>query len=98
MDGNETPEAITKALSHEMRRRIVRLIGKRKAACSPKEASVKLDEPLSQVSYHVRELAQAGLLNQVRTRQVRGSLQHFYLLDPSSAKLPAVVAVINGTT
>lgn len=33
---------------------------------------------LSLISYHVVKLAQAGVLEQVRERQVRGALQRFY--------------------
>lgn len=56
---------------------------------SPKEITEQLGdrvvgkgEPLGVVSYHVRQLAAAGVLRLVgKPRQVRGALQHFYRVD-----------------
>lgn len=45
---------------------------------SPRELSSTLSESLSNVSYHVRVLADCGVVELVRTRAVRGSTQHFY--------------------
>jgi hypothetical protein len=36
--------------------------------------------PLNNLAYHVRGLAEAGVLRQVFTKQRRGALEHFYLL------------------
>jgi Helix-turn-helix domain len=36
---------------------------------------------LSRISYHVRTLAKAGILRMVRQRQVRGSIQTFYVFS-----------------
>jgi hypothetical protein len=35
---------------------------------------------LSNVSYHVRQLAKAGLIELVATRPRRGALEHYYTL------------------
>lgn len=65
------------ALQHSMRRRILRqMLGKE--AISPREIADALDLPLSNISYHVRVLADCAAVSLVRTQQVRGSLQHFY--------------------
>lgn len=45
---------------------------------SPKDLSVELQSPLSNVNYHVLELFDAGLLELVRQRRVRGATEHFY--------------------
>ncbi len=37
---------------------------------------------LSVVSYHMKKLAEAGVLAKVGERQVRGALQHFYFFSP----------------
>jgi DNA-binding transcriptional ArsR family regulator len=65
------------ALRHPLRRRILRAMSDRKQA-SPRELAEKLDEPLSNVSYHVRTLAEHGAVKEVKRRQVRGATQHFY--------------------
>jgi predicted transcriptional regulator len=45
---------------------------------SPRDLATSLQHPLSSVSYHVRVLVDCGVLTLVRTKQVRGSTQHFY--------------------
>jgi hypothetical protein len=46
---------------------------------SPHWLSTELKEPLSNVSYHVRVLADNAAVTLVDTKPVRGSMQHFYL-------------------
>lgn len=45
---------------------------------SPKEVAAKVGEPIGKVSYHVRELHRAGLIELVETRRRRGATEHFY--------------------
>ena len=66
------------ALGHPLRREILRTMLASAAEISPRELSGKLDEPLSALSYHVRVLAECDAVELVRTRQIRGSTQHFY--------------------
>jgi DNA-binding transcriptional ArsR family regulator len=73
-----TPDHLLKALAHPMRRRIVRELDGQVA--SPVQLSTSLKAPLSTVSYHVRALTKYHLLAPAGTRQVRGSLEHFYRL------------------
>lgn len=47
---------------------------------SPKELSRELEEPLSTVAHHVRRLVGMELLELVRTKPGRGSIEHFYRL------------------
>jgi DNA-binding transcriptional ArsR family regulator len=74
-----TPEQLLKALRHPMRRRILRTMGEE--TISPYELSNALEAPLSNVSYHVRVLADCGAVVLTSTKPVRGSMQHFYRLN-----------------
>ncbi|HEX5610789.1 MAG TPA: helix-turn-helix domain-containing protein [Solirubrobacterales bacterium] len=65
------------ALRHPVRRKLLRrMIGE--DAISPRELATDLDIPLSNVAYHMRVLADNGAVTLVKTRPVRGSMQHFY--------------------
>jgi DNA-binding transcriptional ArsR family regulator len=66
------------ALAHPLRRRILREMIAVDCEISPRELAENLEEPLSRLSYHVRILAECGALELTRTKQVRGSTQHFY--------------------
>jgi DNA-binding transcriptional ArsR family regulator len=65
------------ALRHPLRREILCLM-ENEEAISPRELSVLLEQPLSNVSYHVRVLADCEAIALVNTVPVRGSMQHFY--------------------
>jgi DNA-binding transcriptional ArsR family regulator len=69
--------ALLAALRHPLRRRILRVMADKKPI-SPRELADRLEEPLSNVSYHVRVLAEHGVIEEVSTKQVRGAKQHFY--------------------
>jgi hypothetical protein len=45
---------------------------------SPRDLATTLEQPLGDVSYHVRVLSQCGAIVLVETQPVRGSVQHFY--------------------
>jgi DNA-binding transcriptional ArsR family regulator len=66
------------ALGHPLRRRILRRMIAARGEISPRELAVDLDEPLSALSYHVRVLAECEAIKLTRTKQIRGSTQHFY--------------------
>lgn len=65
------------ALRHPVRRDILREMADEEPI-SPREIATALDQPLSNVSYHVRVLADCAAVALVRTKPVRGSMQHFY--------------------
>jgi DNA-binding transcriptional ArsR family regulator len=65
------------ALRHPVRRDILRVMAGEKAI-SPRQIASTLDQPLSNVSYHVRVLADCAAVSLVSTKPVRGSMQHFY--------------------
>jgi DNA-binding transcriptional ArsR family regulator len=65
-----------KAMSHPLRASILRLLVERTA--SPAEMARQLDEELSNVSYHTKQLVEFECAELVSTRPVRGALEHFY--------------------
>jgi DNA-binding transcriptional ArsR family regulator len=65
------------ALRHPLRRQILRLMLSEEPI-SPRQLATVLDRPLSNVSYHVRVLADCAAVTLVKTRPVKGSMQHFY--------------------
>lgn len=65
------------ALRHPLRRQILQAMADGEAV-SPLELSLALRQSLSNVSYHVRVLADRGAVTLVDTKPVRGSVQHFY--------------------
>lgn len=65
------------ALGHPLRRCILKEMAAAESL-SPRELSLALQQPLSNVSYHVRVLADHGAVTLVETKPVRGSVQHFY--------------------
>jgi DNA-binding transcriptional ArsR family regulator len=65
-----------KAMSHPLRAAILRIVADRTA--SPAEMARELDEELSNVSYHTKQLVEFECAELVSTRPVRGALEHFY--------------------
>jgi len=68
---------LLRALRHPLRRRILREMADG-GELSPRGLSDRLRQPLSNVSYHVRVLAECRAITLVGTRPARGSVQHFY--------------------
>jgi DNA-binding transcriptional ArsR family regulator len=64
------------AVSHPLRRQILDALAK--GAMSPNQLAQDLGQPLSNVAYHVRKLADLGAVTLVDSRPVRGALEHFY--------------------
>jgi DNA-binding transcriptional ArsR family regulator len=65
-----------KAMSHPLRAAVLRILADRTA--SPAEMARELDEELSNVSYHTKQLVEFECAELVSTRPVRGALEHFY--------------------
>jgi DNA-binding transcriptional ArsR family regulator len=76
-EGNTDDNELLVALRHPLRRQILRAMVEQDPI-SPRQISDELREPLSNVSYHVRVLADCGAVTLVDTTPVRGSMQHFY--------------------
>jgi DNA-binding transcriptional ArsR family regulator len=69
------------SLRHPLRRQILRAMIAAKVPTNPRRIAEELHEPLSNVSYHVRVLADHGAATLRDTEPVRGSLKHLY--EPS---------------
>src|SRR6266496_2135861 len=65
-----------KAIGHPLRTTILGLLHERAATVS--ELAVAVDRPKSTVAHHVKVLAEAGLVQVVRTRRVRAIEERFY--------------------
>ena len=67
---------LVRALAHPLRARILGILEERRA--SPSELAEELSAPLGTVSYHVRTLAQLGLIKLVKKTPRRGAIEHHY--------------------
>jgi len=70
-----TPSQV-KALSHSVRTTILGLLHERAATVT--ELATALERPKSTIAHHVKVLADAGLVQVVRTRRVRAIEERFY--------------------
>ncbi len=95
--GPEDNRRLAKALGHDLRLRILRLLIAKSEPVSPKEASNELSEVLSNVSYHFRVLAEHQALKLRRKRAVRGSTEHFYSPNPRVVEMPMVQQILSAT-
>lgn len=91
-----TDPKLVKAYAHPLRIRILSVLDNRVA--SPSEISEELGSPLSNTSYHVRQLASLGLVELVDRAARRGAIEHYYtasvrptITDEGWAKLPQIV-------
>ena len=93
MGGDHTDDnELLIALRHPLRRQILRTMAVQDPI-SPRQISDELREPLSNVSYHVRVLADCGAVTLVDTEPVRGSMQHFYSSTVEEAWALAVLGL-----
>jgi DNA-binding transcriptional ArsR family regulator len=75
-----TDSRVVKAMGHPLRVQILAILDERVA--SPNEISREVDAPLQNVSYHVRQLANAGLIELVSQTPRRGAVEHHYKAVP----------------
>jgi DNA-binding transcriptional ArsR family regulator len=71
-----TSPSQVKAIGHPLRTTILGLLHERAATVT--ELATALERPKSTVAHHVQVLAEAGLLQVVRTRRVRAIEERFY--------------------
>lgn len=90
-----------KAASHPIRLQILAALEEEEPR-SPSELSQELDDALGTISYHIRVLERLGAVREVKQRQVRGAVEHFYsrtadyaLLDPDHA-LDEIATLLRG--
>jgi len=67
---------LAKALAHPLRVQLLAALNE--GVASPNELAKRLDEPLTNVSYHVRMLHDLGTIELVDTEPRRGALEHYY--------------------
>ncbi len=67
---------LAKALAHPLRVQLLAALNE--GVASPNELAKRLDEPLTNVSYHVRMLHELGTIELVETEPRRGALEHYY--------------------
>ena len=76
----ETASAVdsrmAKALAHPLRVQLLAALNE--GVASPNELAKKLDEPLTNVSYHVRMLHDLWMLEPTNQEPRRGALEHYY--------------------
>jgi DNA-binding transcriptional ArsR family regulator len=98
MSGTKTgvDPLLVKAIGHPLRLKLLTLLNERVA--SPSELADELGEPLGNVSYHMRRLAELECIELVRTTPVRGALEHHYratarpvFSDDDWARLPTSI-------
>ncbi len=68
--------AVIKAVAHPIRIAVMSQAARQPV--SAKEMAAELEEPLPKISYHVRVLADAGLLKAVRRTRRRGAIETHY--------------------
>jgi len=73
---------LVRALGHPLRVRILQVLNERDA--SPNELMTLLEAPLGNIAYHTRVLEKCGCIEQVRTAQRRGAVEHYFRAVPRS--------------
>jgi DNA-binding transcriptional ArsR family regulator len=78
-----------KILSHPLRHRILVMLNEMEEG-SPTQLAGRLGEPVGNVSYHVKVLAEANAIELARTEPRRGALEHFYrpIDQPQITRVP----------
>jgi len=74
--GKSIEEVVAYAVGHRTRVHILLVLNE--GTFTPGEIARIIDEPLNNVSNHIRELVDAGSIELARTEQVRNTLQHYY--------------------
>jgi DNA-binding transcriptional ArsR family regulator len=92
MPGRKKPtdreEKLMFLLQHPLRKRLLRLYIEAKEMRSPKDLSVPTSQDISDISYHVRVLAEHGAVELVAEEPRRGVIEHFYEATPLVDEVP----------
>ncbi len=96
-DDNGSPDEtdLVAALSHVVRREILRLLHGSDLPRSPAQTAEELKRSLSTVSYHFRVLLLHKVVAAVREAPVRGAIEHFYVSRTTDN--PVVTGVLERT-
>ncbi|HEV7563437.1 MAG TPA: winged helix-turn-helix domain-containing protein [Solirubrobacterales bacterium] len=79
---DQIDSSLVRALAHPLRIEILQVLNEREA--SPNELMDLLEQPLGNVAYHSRVLEKCGCIEQVRTAQRRGAVEHYFRALPRS--------------
>lgn len=85
---------VAKAFSHELRGKILNLMSTGgfvddTEAWSPSDIAEEFNEPLGNVSYHVKTLLELGMVELSSTQPRRGALEHYYVLTDKAREAMA---------
>jgi DNA-binding transcriptional ArsR family regulator len=69
-------EAVAYAVGHRIRIEALSILNE--GTASPNEIAKLIDEGVSKVGHHIKELAESGCIELVGTAQRRGATEHFY--------------------
>ncbi|MGH2941085.1 MAG: hypothetical protein ACRDPE_23545 [Solirubrobacterales bacterium] len=75
-DGKRQRTMLAVAVAHPVRTRCFAILGERVG--SPADIARELFLDVNQVAYHIRQLCDWGLVEEVDSRPVRGAVEHFY--------------------
>jgi DNA-binding transcriptional ArsR family regulator len=73
---NEFNAELSKVLGHWIRLKAWSIFAEREASTS--DVAEEIGEPVSNVAYHVRMLRDLGWIEEVRSEQRRGAVEHYY--------------------
>lgn len=88
----ERRAVIAKMLTHPLRLQIMKMLDESDGPMSPSMLAERLEAPLGNVSYHVRQLLASKFVKLKRTKQRRGAVEHFYALEPKGKDLLSIIA------
>jgi DNA-binding transcriptional ArsR family regulator len=79
---DQIDSSLVRALAHPLRVEILQVLNEREA--SPNELMDLLGQPLGNVAYHARVLEKCGCIEEIRTAQRRGAVEHYFRAVPRS--------------
>lgn len=88
----EVQQRLLRALHHPFRRSLLRRYVEASEPLSPKDLADLTQEPLTNISYHVRVLAGFDAVELAAEKPSRGSVQHFYRPTAVVRETPWVLA------
>ncbi|MBO8171687.1 MAG: helix-turn-helix transcriptional regulator [Bacillaceae bacterium] len=82
-----------KVVTRPIRIEILDIFNAKDDALSVQEMAERLDQPPSKLHYHVKELEKHGFLKQVRTRQINGIMQKYFV--PTAREFRVAKTLVN---
>ena len=95
-DETELVAGVLAALGHPVRVRVIKHFDDHAKLSPSRLHDAMPDVPLATLAYHVRQLAEAGLLQRAGRIPRRGAVEHLYLLTTTGATMAAVLDELPG--